>query len=246
MKLIRKTTLLAGISLLVACNLSGQWGKRVKGNGNEVTIERSVGSYDAVALSGWFDVDLVSGSEGDLTLSGEENLLEHVVTEVKNGKLQIRTEKGYQLKPSSWKTGGIRITVPVESIEEVSLSGSGDIVGKNPIKSARFLASMSGSGDISLEVATEDMEATLSGSGDIELSGSTARFEVRVSGSGDVNAYDLNADEVKATVSGSADLQVTANEMLYARVSGSGDIHYRGNPSKVDSKTSGSGDITKS
>jgi hypothetical protein len=246
MKLIRKTALLAGISLLLACNLNGQWGKRVKGNGNEVTIERSVGSYDAVALSGWFDVDLVSGSEGNLTLSGEENLLEHVVTEVKNGKLQIRTEKGYQLKPSSWKTGGIRITVPVESIEEITLSGSGDIVGKTPMKASRFHAGMSGSGDITLEVMAEDLEATLSGSGDIELSGTADRFEVRVSGSGDVKAFELEADEVEATVSGSADLRVTANEVLYARVSGSGDIYYRGNPSKVDSKTSGSGDITKS
>ena len=32
-----------------------QW-KRVKGNGNTVTIERSVGDYDKVALAGWFDV----------------------------------------------------------------------------------------------------------------------------------------------------------------------------------------------
>ncbi|MGI9550030.1 MAG: DUF2807 domain-containing protein, partial [Aurantibacter sp.] len=28
-------------------------------------------------------------------------------------------------------------------------------------------------------------------------------------------------------------------------VSGSGDINYRGNPEKVDTKTSGSGDISK-
>ena len=246
MKLIRTTTLLAGISLLMACNLNGQWGKRVKGNGNEVTIERSVGSYESVALSGWFDVELVSGSEGELTLTGEENLLEHVVTEVKNGKLQIRTERGYQLKPSSWKSGGIQITVPVESIEEVTLSGSGDIVGKTPIKAMRFHAGLTGSGDISLEIDSDDLEATLSGSGDIELSGSAERFEVRVSGSGDVKAFELEADEVEATVSGSADIRVTANQVLVARVSGSGDINYRGNPSKVDSKTSGSGDITKS
>ena len=38
-------------------------------------------------------------------------------------------------------------------------------------------------------------------------------------------------------VSGSADIKVTVKGNLKARVSGSGDIHYRGNPAKIDSKT---------
>ena len=79
---MKKAFLLGILGLLTACNLSGQWGKRVKGNGNTVTETRNVGSYDGVALSGWFDVELVSGSEGQITVKGEENLLEHVITEV--------------------------------------------------------------------------------------------------------------------------------------------------------------------
>ncbi|AEM71440.1 hypothetical protein Murru_2402 [Allomuricauda ruestringensis DSM 13258] len=228
---------------MMACT-SAQWGKRVKGNGNYVTIERSVGNYDGVALAGWFDVDLVSGNEGEIILEGESNLLEHIKTEVKDGKLVIKAEKGMNLKPSSWNKG-IHITVPVESIEFVSLSGSGDVVGKTMIKSNRFNASMSGSGDVSLMVEAEEVEAALSGSGDINLSGRATNFTVSVSGSGDIKAYDLEADFVKATVSGSADIKVTAHQSIDARVSGSGDIHYRGNPKKIKSKASGSGDISK-
>lgn len=231
--------------LLVACNVNGQWGKRVKGNGNTITENRSVGGYDGVSLSGWFDVELVSGSVGEITLRGEENLLEHVITEVKDGVLRIKTEKGYNLQPSSWNGGGILITVPVDELREVTLSGSGDIRGKTRIRADRFHTGMSGSGDISLELDADEVEASLSGSGDIALSGSADRVEIRISGSGDVKAYDLEANHVEATVSGSADIRVTANESLTARVSGSGDIHYRGNPSKVDSKSSGSGDIVK-
>lgn len=242
---MKKYFVLVAAGLLMACNLNGQWGKRVKGNGNDTTIERQVGPYDQVALSGWFDVKLVAGQEGSITLSGEENLLEHVVTEVKNGKLQIRTERGYNLKPSSWTSGGILITVPVEQIQTVSLSGSGDIIGNTLLKSDTFQAAVSGSGDVVLEVAAGDIEASLTGSGDMTLAGSTGRLEVRVSGSGDIEAYDLEAEDVEATVSGSADIRVTARQSLTARVSGSGDIHYRGNPARVDAKTSGSGDVSK-
>ncbi len=237
-----------GITLVLAlCTVAitnAQWGKRIKGDGNIVTIERSVGDYDGVALAGWFDVDLVEGREGELTLEGESNLLEYVQTEVKNGNLVIKVERGVNLRPSSWGKG-IRITVPVESISEVSLSGSGDIVGKTRIESNNFSTRIAGSGDISLMVEAERVEAALSGSGDINLSGRTMDFDVQVSGSGDIKAYDLEAEHVTAAVSGSADIKVTANQSIDARVSGSGDIHYRGNPKKINSKSSGSGDITR-
>lgn len=241
---MKKITLL-GISLLLAFSASAQWGKRVKGNGNMVTEERSVGDYDGVSVSGWFDVELVSGREGALTLQGEENLLEHIETEVKNGTLKIKTESGYNLQPSSWKSKPILITVPVEDINSVVLSGSGDIVGKTRMKADTFEVTMSGSGDITLEIESDAVQTVLSGSGDIRLSGATGTLEVKVSGSGDVDAFDLEARDVDALVSGSADIRVNASQSIKARVSGSGDITYRGNPEKIDTKTSGSGDVQK-
>ena len=239
-----KKTVILSLVVVFTISCSAQWGKGIKGNGNTVSIDRSVGEYDGIAVSGWFDVDLVDGKEGELTLEGEENLLEYIITEVENGKLVIKTEKGVNLKPSSWKDG-IRITVPVESIDALSLSGSGDIVGKTTLKASDFKTAMSGSGDITLDLETESLSASMSGSGDMNLSGKTKNFDTTISGSGDIKAYDLIADNVEATVSGSADIKVTANKMLKARVSGSGDISYRGDPKKVDTKTSGSGDISR-
>lgn len=230
---------------LVLCSLvtTAQWGKRVKGNGKTVTIKRSVGDYDAVTVAGWFDVKLVNGNEGELTLKGEENLLEYIKTEVKDGKLVIKTKKGVNLKPSNWNSG-IYITVPVESIEMVALSGSGDVIGETKIKADNFKTKVSGSGDISLAVDANSVEARLSGSGDINLSGKANDLDVRVSGSGDIKAYDLIAEFVTAQITGSADIKITANQMLKAKVTGSGDISYKGNPKKIDTKTTGSGDIS--
>ena len=238
----KQITLVIALSMVaVSC---AQWGEKVKGNGNFVTIERSLQDYDHVAVAGSFDVDLVAGHEGQITLEGESNLLEYVLTEVKNGKLLIKTENGVNLRPSSW-TNGIRITVPIESLDKVSLSGSGDIVSRTTIKSNNFSARISGSGEVSLTVEAERVDASLSGSGDITLAGRARDFVVSVSGSGEIQAYGFDADFVNATVSGSADIKVTVNESLEARVSGSGDIYYRGNPSKINTKTSGSGDISK-
>ncbi|MBT8239517.1 MAG: DUF2807 domain-containing protein [Croceitalea sp.] len=238
-----KKVLTLSFIILTITTSCAQWGKRIKGNGKVVTVERSVGTYDAVRLAGWFDVDLVAGKEGEITIMGEENLIEYIETEVKDGKLVIKVEKGVNLVSSNWKSGML-ITVPIESVNDVSLSGSGDVVGKTMIKSDDFQTSISGSGDISLAIEAKNIKASISGSGDIELTGKTTDLVVSVSGSGDVKAYDLEAEFVEASVSGSADITVTANQSLKARVSGSGDITYKGNPKKIDTKTGGSGDIS--
>ncbi|MEH6681553.1 MAG: head GIN domain-containing protein [Sediminicola sp.] len=239
-----KKSVMLGLVLLMAASLNAQWGKKIKGNGNVVTEERSTGDYGSVSISGFFDVTLIDGSEGELTLKGEENLLEHIVTEVKNGNLVVKVENGVNLSPSSWKDG-ISITIPVESIDGLTLSGSGDIVSKKTLESSDFRTDISGSGNIVLTVKAETISANISGSGDMELSGYANNLEVSVSGSGNVKAYGLEAQNVNANISGSADMQVTATESIKARVSGSGDISYRGNPKKIDTKSSGSGDVSK-
>lgn len=235
-------SLVFGVLLLNSC--VAQWGKKINGNGIIITIERSVGDYEAVDMAGFYDVKFVAGTEGNLTIEGEENLLPHLVTEVKDGKLVLKTEKGYSLKTSA--RSGIKITVPVKEIGAVYLSGSGDISSRTTLKADSFTMTISGSGAISLDLEVHDLKTRISGSGEINLSGKASFFDVSISGSGDMEAYDLEAKNVNVNVSGSGDITITATEHLKARVSGSGAISYRGNPVKVDSKSSGSGDISKS
>ncbi|QWX84698.1 DUF2807 domain-containing protein [Cellulophaga sp. HaHaR_3_176] len=239
-----KNFAIATLLALITWSCTAQRGEKIKGNGTIKTIERMTPDYDNIAISGFFDVDLIEGNEGDITITGEENLLDYIILEVEKGKLVIKIEKGVNLQPSKWKNA-VKITIPIESIDGISLSGSGDIVSKTTIKTSSFTTNMSGSGDITLTLETQSTKASMSGSGDINLSGSTKKFEATISGSGDIEAFDLDADYVEATVSGSASIKVTANKAIKARVSGSGDIYYKGKPSKINTKLSGSGSITK-
>lgn len=233
-----------GLALCLMASANAQWGEKIKGNGNMTTNERTTGDYDGIAVSGFFDVDLVAGNEGKVIVKAEENLQEYIITEVKNGTLHIKIENGINLKPSSWDDG-IHVTVPVEAIDNLSLSGSGDVRCKTLLKASEFSANVAGSGDLSIRIEADEISASMAGSGDMRISGSAGNFDVQISGSGDIEAYELEARSVDASISGSADLHVNASEFLKARVSGSGDIHYRGNPAKIDSKVSGSGEISK-
>ena len=241
-----KTKLILLVAVLFSVSFTNaQWwgnGNKVEGNGNVTSQKRTTGDYDKVALSGFFDVFLEKGTEGNLTIQAESNFMDYIITEVEDGVLKIKTKKKYYLKPS--RNMQVKITVPFDEIDGVKLSGSGDIVSRDLIKSRNFQAYISGSGDIALQVNADDVDTALSGSGDIKLSGKTNKLSAKVSGSGDVDCYDLKAKNVEAKVNGSGDVKVYVAETLYARVSGSGDIDYRGNPTSVDKKTSGSGDVT--
>ena len=62
-------------------------------------------------------------------------------------------------------------------------------------------------------------------------------------GSGDINGYGLKAVNVIATNMGSGDLLISVAESLQAKLMGSGDLTYNGNPAKVKVTANGSGEV---
>ena len=239
-----KKLITLSLVLLASTQIHAQWwGKSVKGNGELETITRNVGDYDEISVAGFFDVTLVAGNEGELTIEGESNLLEYIETEVNGDKLTIKVKNKQNLKTSWGKD--IKIRVPFRDLNQVSLSGSGEIMSTDVIKANNFRVSVSGSGDINLVVEASSTESRVTGSGDLVLRGSTRDHETSVTGSGDLEAGRFKADNVDAKVTGSGDIRVSCDKSIRARVTGSGDIEYVGNPTKQDTKVSGSGDISR-
>ncbi|MDY0990177.1 head GIN domain-containing protein [Flavobacterium sp. CFBP9031] len=239
---MKKSILLTALSLLfMAINSNAQ--TKISGNGTVTTETRTTGDYDGIRISGFFDVDLVSGKEGKIILKGEENLLSKIKVEVEGNELKVYIERGVQLRTSMGKK--IQVIVPFEKISAVTLSGSGDVKSKNKINSDSFSAKLSGSGNFDLDVDSRNFDLALSGSGDIVLKGKADSFTSKISGSGNVNASNLKSQTVDVTVSGSGNSVVTCESSITGRVSGSGNIKYLGNPEKRDVKVSGSGKIYK-
>jgi len=230
-------------SLLVCVTLSinaQNWGnKRVRGNGNIVTKTRTTSNYDAIAVGGSFDVTLVKGKEGKITIVGEENIIPYIVTEVKNGTLKVRYKKNTNIRTSRKLT----ITIPFKNIDGISLGGSGSVVSTDVIKADDIKFSLGGSGNIRVRVDAQKVITSIGGSGDIKLSGTTDELKCSIAGSGSIKAYGLKANTTKATIAGSGSVRTTVKNRINAKVVGSGSIYYKGNPTHIDSKSLGSGDV---
>ncbi len=240
---MKKSILILAVLLVSTTYSFAQWGNNsIKGNGNMKTETRTTSDYDGVKCAGSFDYVLKKGTEGKITVEGEENLLEYIVVEVKNNTLIIRTEDRVNLRTSNNKT--ITITIPFNDINEVALAGSGDLHNQDVIKNNDFVAALAGSGNMNLKVNASQVKASIAGSGDLTFSGETNGLEAKVAGSGNFHGFDFHANNVEISVAGSGNADVVCNGELKARVAGSGDINYKGNPKKEDTKVAGSGDVT--
>ena len=226
--------------LIITTSLNAQiFTKKIKGNGDFKTETRKVSDYKKISVAGSFNVELVKNNKSEIIIKANENLLEYIITEVKNGKLKIKIKKGYQLKA----TKTIKITVSFSSIDAVSLAGSGYIFSEDNINSDNLKLSLAGSGDLNLKVSSNDLKTSIAGSGNITLTGNTNIFKASIAGSGNINAYELKTEMLKVSIAGSGNAKVNVINEINAVTTGSGNIYYKGNPKIEKTKSVGSGSI---
>ena len=194
-------------------------GSATDGSGVAATQAREVSAFRSVDLAGSNNIVIRVGEEQSVVVKADDNLLDRVTTEVHSGTLVIANT------PGSFTTKSpMRVEIDVPALDALTLSGSGNIV-------------VSG-------VDAKRLAVSLPGSGTLAGDGTATRLDVTVGGSGMVQLTRLVASDVRADVSGSGSIFVTATKRLDASVSGSGAILYAGSPSNVTSDITGSGAIT--
>jgi hypothetical protein len=234
----------------MACNLSGILvdtgiGTAERGSGNVVEETRPVSDITGVDLATIGTVIIQIGDEETLRIEAEDNLMKFFETEVRGGTLRITTTpRSVNLRP----TQPVRFFLTVKDLEQVSISGSGDIQVPD-LETSQFSVDIGGSGDVSLDdLNAEQMEINIGGSGEV----STARvevstFQVRINGSGDINLGELNADGLTLDVSGSGNLDIDDGQVGEQEINVNGSGNYRADDlaSKVvNVRIGGSGNVT--
>jgi len=202
---------------------------------------RTIDSFDGIHVAGHYDVTLTKGNEGTLTLKGAADDLDQIETYVKNGILIIKKEETSWFK--DWKSERVSISIPVEDIQEVVLSGSGSIQSNHELCADEFEVKLSGSGEIDLTINVDELDGVLTGSGDIKLKGESSKTSFVLTGSGDIDSSRLKTENGQARVTGSGNIEMQASREINANITGSGDIVCMGKPQIQNIKTTGSGDV---
>lgn len=141
-------------------------------------------------------------------------------------------------------SGNLKIEIDATGNVEGDVSGSGDMYVKG--KCGSFESDVSGSGKVVLAMSIANRaDFGISGSGKIEASGTASDVKASISGSGKILAADLETNRCEIRISGSGDIEINVKNEIDATISGSGTVSYKGNPSKINSHSSGSGKVRK-
>ncbi len=255
------------VVVLTGCTVTIPPAGSVKsGSGNLTTERLAIQDFTEIKVPGSWEVDIFTGAF-DVQVTVDDNIFDDLRVERRGNVLQFGLRPGVIM----FRHVTLRAQVSMPTLDAVQVSGSGrvaltgfqsstlrtDVSGSGSVKAAdchvdALEANVSGSGDIILDGCTVDSAAiSISGSGGVVLPGEAAEcmgesVSLRISGSGsaDLRGCSFADADVRLTGSGSGWLTLGTGD-LAGSISGSGSIRYRGAPTRVDIRTSGSGRVIK-
>ena len=229
---MKSTNIFLFVFALILCNFSAFAQK---------TENRAVSGFHIIDSRGGYDIFLTQGEKEGLRLEGEADDLAKIETGVKSGTLVIKR------KNSNWDTKSEKIKIFIDYIklEEIKNSGSADLVFEKLHTGSKLALNIAGSGSVVGKFELDDISISIAGSGSAEISGKAVNQKISISGSGDVKAFEMLTANCDVQIAGSGDVEVNVEKKIYAKIAGSGDIRYKGNPANIESKTAGSGSIKK-
>lgn len=195
----------------------------VRGSGTRAEDSRQVPAFSIIEFNGSYTAELtVDGPASEtvaVELSGDDNLLPLVSTEVDGDLLTVESEKNI------WAELPLTVKASLFELDGIIINGSADVQASG-VKGPKF-------------------RVEINGSGEVGLSGQAESVKLEVNGSGNINARELRATAVEIEIAGSGDVEVCASESLSVDIAGSGDVVYYCDPAEVKQNIAGSGDLIK-
>ncbi len=211
----------------------------VRGSGNVITEDRQVGDFTVIEAVGSANVVIRQGDESRVQVHADQNLVEFITTEVRNGTLII----GGEGRVRNYKKFEVHVTLA--RLDKVKIMGSGDVRSEGTMSGNELEIAIYGSGDVNMQLNHKVLTTNINGSGDVNVSGIAGSLAVTVMGSGDFTASDLRLEKCTLKVMGSGDMKLSGRASAVEIESfASGDINLHNLTSgDVDARIFGSGDV---
>ncbi len=232
--LVRITIALVLAFLLSSCGFDinfGDFGTGEKGNGVVVEETREITeTFTAVSASEGIDVYVTQGTDFDIAVKADENIMDLIGTDIKNGKLKI-----HAIENIGRATKKVYVTLP--TVTGLYASSGSHLTAENSIKSDNLEVDASSGALLDANVEVKDMEIDASSGANITLSGTAQEVYVDGSSGANIKAKDLMTSQCNAGASSGANVSIHVSDNLTADASSGGNISYKGNPSVQKNKS---------
>jgi hypothetical protein len=203
MKAIRVAAL-SVTALLLATSCSWEPGHTVVGSGDVETVEVAVPAFSGVSVTGTCDVGIQTGETRKVELSAQQQVLDVMTCEVRNGILQIGFRHGFDVHTDK----EISADIVVPALDYAGVTGAADFSISGSTQPALDIC-IEGTGDVSaFDMEVDDCTIRISGAGNCEVRVNSS-LDIQISGVG--NVYYIGSPALSSDISGVGNVIAVSN-----------------------------------
>lgn len=205
------------IGLVSSCSIENIGG--IEGSGKAKTETRNLSGFKKIKAGSAMNLEITAQKDFSVTVEADDNLLEHIKTEVSGETLTIST-KG---RISSKTKFNIKISMP--ELVDADISGA--------------------SGATITNVKTDSLKLDANGASKIKIDGEVKSLKATASGASGIDAENLKTENADAEASGASNITVSPTNELDAEASGASTVLYTNEPKNIKQNASGASTIKK-
>jgi hypothetical protein len=224
---VKPFKLVTGMTVMIMLLVSACGIVPIFGSGNLVTETPQVSSFEAVAISGVGDLIVIQDGTESVTVETDDNLMQYLVTDVRDGTLELRLErKGVD----NFRPTRLVFTVHIKKLTGVTASGTWNFTAEK-INTDNLSIVGSGTGRVDIcTLIADTLTVTLSGTTAMYATGQVTSQSITISGTGAYRTADLRSKTADVLVSGTGDAVLWATNFLTVSIQDAATVQYYGNP----------------
>lgn len=239
--IVRISIALALALFLSSCGFDlniGDFGTGKTGNGTVVEENREVTSnFTDVHVSEGIDVYVTQANEFNISVEADENIIDLIGTEIKNGKLKI-----HAIENIGRATKKVFVSLP--EVTGLRSSSGAHLTTQNKITASTLFLDASSGAHLNAEATVDKLEIDASSGANIDISGNASEVYVDGSSGSNVKGKNLMTTECNAEASSGSNISINVSKSLTADASSGGNISYSGD-AEVTKTKSVSGSVHK-
>lgn len=197
--------------------------QKIKPSGKSITKEITQDPIFTINNGSSYDIVFTNDiPKNTVYIKGDEAFVENIQIIFDNGTITFENKEQINTIGND-----LKILMNAPDVTSLTINGASDITAPNYIFKNNLSLTVSGAGDIEIEVNNESTDVAISGAGDIELKGTSKKIIANISGTGDLDAKQLIAEQGSIGISGVGAAKVHVTQQLNATVSGTGSLSYK-------------------
>jgi len=224
-------------SILIVIAIYGWFNFDVSEQSREIT------PFNSIHVSDPINVYLKQADKESVTVRSDSNLLEQLIVEVINGKLNIYNKGKIQHERV------LDVFVNYIVLDTIKTSAQSTLTGLGEMSTPKLLIEASGSSEIKLQLHSSSLKLIMNDAANVQLAGTTNDFDLSINHVGDLMAYNFISQNCMVKIDTGKQspgiARVNVQSSLDVIINGPRCLKYKGAPNITNQMITGKGKLIK-